>query len=616
MPGPGVTLHLTLPSTTGPAEAATLLDRRLSAWVDDLGRADRPARLLVDALPTLPAELADGLRRLCGDAGVELAEAPGEGDVVVVADGADLPGPHLLARLTAAVTTDDVVHARTFPVDLPPTAGAGTCLAMPVSRWDALGRPSTASVLADLERTGVRPVLRPEATLWHDVRVDATGTLLPRTPRATHVPAWVPPGPPSGHPAALPSSTLAHVAAAAGLAAPEPDRSERPFLSVVTRTQGRRLQCLAEALTCLAAQTCRDVEIVLVCHLVAEDAMAGITAVVEAQPAWLRERVRVVRSERPGRAAPLNDGFLAAGGRYVVALDDDDTVLAHWVETFRSTEQAAAGTVLRAGALRQDVVPLQVETPQGEVMCPSAEGAAFPDWPLDFSLVDHLRANFSPFMTVAFPRGVVHELGLRFDESLDTTEDWHFLVRAAAVVGVTDAHELTSVYRWWTSEGSRALHDEAEWERGHDAVRRSFDEQVILLPPGSSHRFVDMHRERDEAWDEVRAMSTRQQEVIDELQEVVAAHDSAVASRDAYQARVAELEARVDELRERNEQRLEQQQERLDLMREAHALLASRRAEVPGGRSLFDLNRKELRGLIGRLSSATAPGRRRLFGQR
>ncbi len=63
-------------------------------------------------------------------------------------------------------------------------------------------------------------------------------------------------------------------------------------------------------------------------------------------------------------------------------------------------------------------------------------------------------ANYTPFMSIAFPRGAVHDLGLRFDETLDTTEDWDFIVRCAAALGVESIREPTCVYRWWVHTGS------------------------------------------------------------------------------------------------------------------------------------------------------------------
>ena len=83
---------------------------------------------------------------------------------------------------------------------------------------------------------------------------------------------YVPPA--NLHPAALPATSLHAVLALAGLEvtteSSDDSGGHRPFLSIVTRTQGRRPQCLEDMLTCLAGQTVRDFEVVLMCHQVDE----------------------------------------------------------------------------------------------------------------------------------------------------------------------------------------------------------------------------------------------------------------------------------------------------------------------------------------------------------
>ena len=46
-----------------------------------------------------------------------------------------------------------------------------------------------------------------------------------------------------------------------------------------------------------------------------------------------------------------------------VALDDDDTVLAHYVATFKAAAAAHEGRLLRTVAVRQDVVPVGDDVP-------------------------------------------------------------------------------------------------------------------------------------------------------------------------------------------------------------------------------------------------------------
>lgn len=62
-------------------------------------------------------------------------------------------------------------------------------------------------------------------------------------------------------------------------------------------------------------------------------------ALIEEFPASLREKISVHTVRGGNRSTPLNAGFAAARGEYIVALDDDDLVFANWVQVFH---QAAA----------------------------------------------------------------------------------------------------------------------------------------------------------------------------------------------------------------------------------------------------------------------------------
>ena len=269
----------------------------------------------------------------------------------------------------------------------------------------------------------------------------------------------------------------------------------RTFLTVITRTQGRRPGLLAETLDGLAAQTDQDFEVVVVRHRVAPDQAAVVQRVVDELPAGLRARTRVTDSVRPGRSSPLNDGFEAAHGDYVAILDDDDLAMPNWVATFHAMAAAHPGQVLRSVAVRQ---PVRAEVgPDG----PEAVAVAPADrlWPDTFHFVDHLLVNHTPPVSLAYPLTVFQDLGERFDESLDTTEDWDFLMRAASLVGVASSPTETCTYRWWVeAEGSRAEHTEAEWVSNEDVVRAKLDALEMRLPPGSVSRLRHLVTERDD----------------------------------------------------------------------------------------------------------------------
>jgi len=90
-------------------------------------------------------------------------------------------------------------------------------------------------------------------------------------------------------------------------------------------------------------------------------------------------------------------------------------------------------------------------------------------------------------MSVAFPRSLWHDLSERFDETLTTTEDWDYLLRAASLLGVADCREVTAVYRQWTEgENSASLHRSDEWQANHAYIERKLDHRTIVLQPGEA----------------------------------------------------------------------------------------------------------------------------------
>src|SRR5579862_1108963 len=82
-----------------------------------------------------------------------------------------------------------------------------------------------------------------------------------------------------------------------------PKRTEGPFLSVLTRTQGRRMGTLKEALEGLVSQSNQDFEVLLLLHRVPEDARRRIEDLVATMP--IASKVRFL-AETGGRTTPLN----------------------------------------------------------------------------------------------------------------------------------------------------------------------------------------------------------------------------------------------------------------------------------------------------------------------
>jgi glycosyltransferase involved in cell wall biosynthesis len=210
----------------------------------------------------------------------------------------------------------------------------------------------------------------------------------------------------------------------------------------------------------------------------------------------VRDRVRFIQVDHGTRAAPLNAGFDAAVGQYIAILDDDDIVLGNWVEVFRDLARESPGSVLRAMSVTQDSQVIHTQFSERSSCTTSPPRSIYPT---TFQLVDHLRDNGTPSMTMAFPRSYVSTLGVRFDESLTTAEDWEYLVRAAFVCGVASAPVVTSIYRVWTNrENSSSIHSRKEWVENHGRIHEKHDRTPFLMPPGTTKVIRDILNERDE----------------------------------------------------------------------------------------------------------------------
>jgi SAM-dependent methyltransferase/regulator of replication initiation timing len=262
-----------------------------------------------------------------------------------------------------------------------------------------------------------------------------------------------------------------------------------PFLSVIVRTQGRRLVTLEDNLTSLAAQTNRDIEVVICCHDTADSDYAAVVEVMECLPRWLVERTRAIRVEGGGRAHPLAVGVAEASGRYVAFLDDDDLAFSHWVEEFAKLAKLHPGAVVRAGCATHSIDEESWECGTGYCQI----GPTTTPYPLEFDLVAHLVGNRTPNCSVAVPRSCFTDLGVSFDDELPVLEDWDMLLSASLLCGVVSTPEVTSLYRRWKrGYASHIEHREEQWELTTWSIRGRFDAKPLLVPPGTVSRLTQM----------------------------------------------------------------------------------------------------------------------------
>ncbi|CAG9713313.1 putative Glycosyl transferase family A [Clostridium neonatale] len=269
-----------------------------------------------------------------------------------------------------------------------------------------------------------------------------------------------------------------------------PHEDSRPFLSIITRTQGKRIETLKEVFICLAGQECTDFEVLIMGHNVEKENKKLIEAAINETPQWLKEKIKYVRVDGGNRSTPLNDGFELARGEYISILDDDDIVFGNWIDVFKKLSENNYGKILRSVTVRQEYEPVVTQYSQNTSR---AVSGFLRDYPSEFDFLQMLHHNQCPGLCLAFPASVFRDFGLRFDENLNTIEDWDFIMRAVFLCGVASSPDVTSIYRWWKNgENSRALHQEEEWQKNYEYVQNKLNSKYIILPPGIMKRIVEL----------------------------------------------------------------------------------------------------------------------------
>ncbi len=257
----------------------------------------------------------------------------------------------------------------------------------------------------------------------------------------------------------------------------------KPFLTVLTRTQGKRPEMLRETLLSLVGQSDHDFELILVGHKLEEDQKAMVEQIIHEQPEILRRRIRFVELNHGNRTTPLNVGFALAHGQYVAVLDDDDIVMDHWVESFHHAAKDHEGMILHAYVFAQDWETVATDTGRNALRAVAAPEV---NYCVKFDILTQMRLNRCPLLGLAFPTYYFHEMGFIFDETLTTTEDWDYLMRLSSFAGVTDIEEATSIYRLWkNTETSSTLHDASEWKKNYLVIQDKIMDMSLIIPSGN-----------------------------------------------------------------------------------------------------------------------------------
>lgn len=317
---------------------------------------------------------------------------------------------------------------------------------------------------------------------------------------------------------------------------PESSSGDTPFLSVLVRTSGQRLESLDETLLSLLAQTDTDFEVIILADA-AGDELDVIRAQLAEHPATLRERIVVVRVGG-SPAQVLNAGVAAASGIYVT-LSDDITWLGQWVETTKATARAFPGRCVRGLVLEQEVCIVEVGGEPGLRALSAPVRAGGPS----FSLAEHVKAPLASTYGHAIPRSLFTDLGVTFDESSGTASVRRHLLRAVELVGLVELGEVVAVHQ--RHVGLEMVENADDLARLVEAI----DSAPYLLPTGSASGAL--------------AARTQSVEEITTRDHLIALKDDHIANLEQMLGASAEKVARLDGRLERRDTQVQKLRARI-----------------------------------------------------
>lgn len=209
-----------------------------------------------------------------------------------------------------------------------------------------------------------------------------------------------------------------------------------PLVSVIIPAYNAA-DTIAETLASVLAQSCRDLEVIVVDDGSTDDTL-GVVRDVSTQDS----RVRHVTQANAGCGAARNGGVRDARGRYVASVDADDL----WHRDKLAMQLAAHGErpgILVLCGLRRftvdegpwrwlsETLPLSLDVPEHEVLDAVV------------GLHGHQMALFNTFFC---ERTAIEALG-GWSETLPTAEDWDLGLRAARRLRLVCVNEALLYYR-------------------------------------------------------------------------------------------------------------------------------------------------------------------------
>jgi glycosyltransferase involved in cell wall biosynthesis len=275
--------------------------------------------------------------------------------------------------------------------------------------------------------------------------------------------------------------------------------SDPPLVSVIVRSLGR--DTLAQALDSIARQSYANIEVVVV------DAVGRghppLRATCGNHPLRL-----CGRGERLGRSRAANVGLEEARGEYLILLDDDDWFLpSHLVVLVTALEQALSAEVAYAG-----------------VRCVAESGRTerILDVPFDAA---RLRAgNYIPIHAALFRRSVLGQ-GVRFDEGLDSYEDWDLWLQLASRGPFIRVAQASACYRTGGESGVGLTADEHRRSAGQARVVEKWrtvwsGEELNAAFERSREEEVRVHARLDETLEELAKLRRKADDLERELTQI------------------------------------------------------------------------------------------------
>lgn len=232
-----------------------------------------------------------------------------------------------------------------------------------------------------------------------------------------------------------------------------------PEVSVVIPAYNRQ-ECIARAVHSALAQTCRNLEVIVVDDGSTDGTLAAVGQIADSRIVILRG------AENAGAAAARNRGIEAARGKFVAFLDSDDCWDRDKLQRQLDCLAAApAGVQVVCSSFRA------LHAASGRLVERRLEGDNWARRMLDVCAV-------APGTTLLARRAVFAEIGLQ-DTGLRQFEDWDWLLRYQEKYPLLVMPEVLATVRMHGSPAPATVQQQAArlYERRRQSVARQFGRQ-------------------------------------------------------------------------------------------------------------------------------------------